>query len=45
MPMFQRYNKKIKAWVKMEKLKNGKVKIVNVKQSKPQVAFANVPKN
>jgi len=44
MPMFQKFNKKIGAWVKMEKQKNGKVKIVNVKQSKPKIAFANVPK-
>ena len=42
--MFQRFNKKIGAWVKMEKCKNGRVKIVNVKQSKPKVAFVNVPK-
>jgi len=43
--IFQRFNKRIGAWVKMEKLKSGKVKILNVKQSKPEVPFANVPKN
>ena len=45
MAVFQKFNKRIGAWVKMEKIKNGKVKILNVKQSKPKVAFANTPKN
>lgn len=41
---FQVYNKKIGAWVKMEKLKNGKTKILNVKQSKPKVEFKGIKK-
>jgi|AntAceMinimDraft_16_1070373.scaffolds.fasta_scaffold142740_3 hypothetical protein len=44
MSYFQRYNKRIGAWVKMEKLKNGRVVIKNVKQSNPKVEFKGVPK-
>ena len=42
--MYQKFNKKIGAWVKMKKDSKGRTVIINVKQSKPKVAFANVPK-
>lgn len=44
MPTFQTYNKKTKAWVKYKKLKNGKSKIVNVKQVRPATPFKGVKK-
>lgn len=42
--MFQFYNKRINAWVKAERMENGRVRIKNVKQQKPNVAFKGVPK-
>lgn len=43
MPIYQAYNKRIKAWVKYEFGKTG-FKPLNVKQVKPGVPFKGVPK-
>jgi len=40
----QAYNKRIRAWVKYKKLKNGKTVISNVKQYEPTKPFKGVPK-
>ena len=42
--MMQKYNKKTKCWVKMKKLKNGKYKIMNVKEKEPKKPFKGVKK-
>ena len=42
MPIFQAYNKKIKAWVKYH-FKNG-FKVLDVKEREPEIPFKNVPK-
>jgi len=44
MPVFQSFNARNKAWVKIKKMKNGKTKILNVKQVKPKVPFKGVAK-
>lgn len=44
METFQAFNKRTKAWVKYEKMKNGRTKIVNVKQKNPGTPFAGVKK-
>lgn len=41
---FQKFNKKIGAWVKIKALKSGRTKIINVKEIKPRVPFKGVPK-
>ena len=41
--IFQAYNKRINAWVKVRKFANGKTKILNVKQKLPSVPFKNIP--
>lgn len=43
MPIYQAYNKRIKAWVKYEFTKKG-FKPLDVKQRKPLVAFKGIPK-
>lgn len=43
MPMYQKFNRKINAWVKYEKY-DGKVKITNVKQKEPKKPFKGVKK-
>lgn len=43
MPLKQVFNKKIGAWVKIEKY-NGKTKIVDVKQKMPKSPFKNIKK-
>lgn len=43
MKTYQTYNKKTKAYVKIKKMKNGKTKIVNVKQKNPKKPFSGVP--
>ena len=40
----QYYNKKKKCWVKMKKMKNGKMKILNVKQKEPSKPFKGIKK-
>lgn len=42
--IFQVYNKRINAWVKMRKFANGKCKILNVKQKEPNKPFKGVRK-
>jgi len=42
--IFQVYNKRIGAWVKMRKYANGKTKILNVKQREPKKCFQGVKK-
>ena len=44
MEVFQSFNPRTKAWVKYEKMKNGRTKIVNVKQKNPGTPFAGVTK-
>ena len=44
MEIFQVYNKRINAWVKMRKFASGKTKILNVKQQLPKVPFKRVKK-
>ena len=43
MPMFQKFNKRLNAWVMFESY-NGKTKIVNVKQRLPRIPFKGVKK-
>ena len=40
--IFQKFNKRNNAWVKMKKMKNGKLKIINVKERMPKKKFAGV---
>jgi len=39
----QAFNKKLKAWVMYDKKKDGKTRILNVKQNKPTQRFSGVP--
>ncbi|MDD4110162.1 MAG: hypothetical protein PHS54_01260 [Clostridia bacterium] len=43
--IFQVYNKKINAWVKMKKKANGKTQILNVKGREPTKPFKGVMKH
>ena len=43
MPTYQAYNPKTKAWVKYH-FKNGKARIINVKQKEPKKPFKGIPK-
>jgi len=43
MPIYQAYNKKIKAWVKYDFTKKG-IRILDVKQRLPKKAFSGIPK-
>lgn len=40
--MFQAFNRRIGAWVKYRVLKNGKSRIMNVKQASPKVPFKGI---
>jgi len=42
--IFQVFNKKINAWVRMRKYASGKTKITNVKQKEPTKPFKGVKK-
>jgi len=42
MPCYQKYNKKINAWVKYSKY-GGKTRIKNVKEREPKKRFKGVP--
>ena len=42
--IFQVYNKRINAWVKMRKFASGKTKILNVKQRDPKKPFKGIRK-
>lgn len=42
--IFQVFNKKIGAWVKIKKMASGKTQILNVKQREPRTPFMNVRK-
>jgi len=42
--IFQVFNKRTNAWVKMRKYANGKTKILNVKQKEPLKPFKGVKK-
>ena len=42
--IFQTYNKKTKAWVKMKRCSTGKTKILDVKQKEPMKPFKGVKK-
>lgn len=42
--IFQVYNKRINAWVKMRKFASGKTKILNVKQQEPKKPFKGITK-
>lgn len=42
-PIFQSYNKKIKAWVKYHFVKDG-FKVLDVKQREPEIPFKNILK-
>jgi len=44
MEVFQSFNPKTKAWVKYQKAKDGKTKILNVKQKNPGTPFVGVTK-
>jgi tellurite resistance-related uncharacterized protein len=41
MPVYQTFNKKIKAWVKFEFIK-GNVKFIDVKQKNPEIPFKHI---
>jgi len=43
MPIYQAYNKKIGAWVKIKEY-YGKARILNVKQTDPKKPFKGIPK-
>lgn len=42
--IYQKYNKKIDAWVKLEKMPSGQTRIINVKQREPLKPFKGVMK-
>lgn len=42
--IFQKFNNRIGAWVKIKKMANGKTKILNVKQREPKKPFKGVIK-
>jgi len=42
--IFQVFNKRIGAWVKMKKMANGRTKILNVKQRDPKKCFKGITK-
>ena len=44
MPVYQSFNKRIKAWVKYELIKGKGIKILDVKQQMPNKPFKGVPK-
>ena len=44
MPIYQAYNKRIKAWVKYHFEKGKGFKVTDVKQREPGVPFKHVPK-
>ena len=44
MPIYQAYNKKIKAWVKYHFVKGGKAKFTDVKQREPAKPFKGILK-
>lgn len=42
--IFQSYNKRIKAWVKIKKYQSGATRILAIKKNMPKVAFAGIKK-
>lgn len=42
--IFQAFNKRIGAWVKIKKMANGKTQILNVKQKEPTKPFKGISK-
>lgn len=42
MPIYQAYNRRIKAWVKYEFTKKG-FKVINVKERNPKIKFKGIP--
>jgi len=44
MPIYQAYNKNIKAWVKYKFAKGKGFKPLNVKEREPKVPFKGIPK-
>tara|TARA_Y100000034_G_C6796257_1_gene356918 strand:- start:325 stop:480 length:156 start_codon:yes stop_codon:yes gene_type:complete len=40
--LFQKYNKKTGSYVKMKKLKSGRIRILDVKEKKPKTPFKSI---